>query len=148
MKRKSKNVTRGFTLLELLTVVAVISILAMLTLPIYFEYTVRTKVAEGLYILAELKNAVTETYQSNGAFPTDNSEAGLAEPTEYSTDYVSQVAVGANGVITVTFSLPTLAGANQLSFEPIDTGGGIDWRCRPADSSAIEEKYVPPECRN
>lgn len=148
MKSAYNKKEKGFTLLELLTVIAVISILAILALPTYFEYVTRTKVAEGLYILAELKNAVTETYQSTGAYPTNNSEAGLSEPTEYSTDYITEVAVSSNGVITVNFSLPALSGANLLSFRPIDTGGGIDWNCEAPRIAGIAQKYLPAECRD
>ena len=71
------TVQKGFTLIELMIVVAIIGILAAIAMPAYQDYTVRAKVTEGLNLAAAAKLAVAETFASNGKFPTSNPEAGL-----------------------------------------------------------------------
>lgn len=139
---------KGFTLLELLTVVAVISILAVICLPIYFDYATRAQVTEGISLMGEFKTRVTETYYANGSYPATNAQAGMGEPEDYATEKISSISIGEDGVITVEYSLSSLGSNNLLAFEPFDTGNGIDWSCIVPEANGIEDSYVPSECRS
>lgn len=141
--------SRGFTLIEAMIVVAILAILIILAVPAYQDYTIRAQVAEGMNLVGAAKVGVTETYSNTGAFPGSNSAAGIAAATDISGEYVSQVAVGASGVITATFG----SGANDLIendtlvFTPDATtngGGAIDWTC---SSTTLDPKYLPEACR-
>ena len=93
---------QGFTLIELMIVVAIIGILAAIAIPAYQDYTIRAQVSEGLNLSGGAKAAVTEYFQDQGAFPVNNAQAGLAPGVNINGKYVSQVLVAANGVISAT----------------------------------------------
>jgi len=141
---------QGFTLIELMIVVAIIGILAAIAIPAYQDYTIRAQVSEGLNLSGGAKAAVTEYYQDQGAFPGTNAVAGLDVATNIIGKYVSQVAVGANGVITATYSntAPRSANANinglTLTLTPVDAGGSITWACA---SAGLQNKWLPAACR-
>ncbi len=92
-----KKAQQGFTLIELMIVVAIIGILAMVAMPAYSRYLVRAQVAEGLNLSGPLKVGVVEFYEMNGAFPANNSEAALEPPASYTGSYVSTITV--NGAV-------------------------------------------------
>src|SRR3954469_6049751 len=96
-----RKMQKGFTLIELMIVVAIIGILAAIALPAYQDYTVRTKVTEGLNLAAAAKLAVAETFQSNGALPENNLDAGLPVDTSIASKYVTSVTVGTKGKIAI-----------------------------------------------
>jgi prepilin-type N-terminal cleavage/methylation domain-containing protein len=136
---------RGFTLIEMMIVVAVIGILAAIALPAYQDYTVRSKVSEGLGFASAAKVAVVSAY-SSGGLPANNAAAGLSEAGDVQSQYVDSIRIEAGGNIRVTFNdtVPQLDGRSVM-LAAKDRGGAIDWCCYSPD---IEARYMPATCRD
>ena len=141
-----KAIQKGFTLIELMIVIAIIGILAVVALPAYQDYTARAQVSEALTLAEGQKSAVTEYRSDRGAWPTTNTEAGVAS--SISGKYVASVQVGADGIITATMKS---AGVNNdikgktLILTPTDQNGSFTWTCTDGD---IEPKFRPSTCRS
>jgi type IV pilus assembly protein PilA len=162
---------KGFTLIELMIVVAIIGILAAIAIPAYQDYTIRAKVTEGLNLADSAKTAVAESWQSGGV--TGLSAAAASWNSSFvATKYVSNIQVAtASGVITVTYAqaqIPQIGTANTLTLTPQvnktalpnTLAGNIDWACSSAanltatnqglvvgTAGTIATKYVPSNCK-
>jgi type IV pilus assembly protein PilA len=163
---------QGFTLIELMIVVAIIGILAAIAIPAYQDYTIRSQVTEGLSLAAAAKTAVAESFSNDGEAPATRAIAGMsAAATDTSGNYVSSVAV-VNGTITITYGNEANAqiAGQTLSLTPYESVDlSVVWRCGRAPapagtallgtngagvtaayvapSAGLEDKYLPSTCR-
>jgi type IV pilus assembly protein PilA len=162
MNRISKAAQKGFTLIELMIVVAIIGILAAVALPAYQDYTVRAKVSEVVLAASSCRTTITEVVQS--ASQVDISAILPTSCSFTATKYVTSGSVDANGVITIVGNHLALGGttsatANSVSLTPIQTGttalvGTTDggktiaaWTCGPAGTNPMPAKYLPGSCK-
>jgi type IV pilus assembly protein PilA len=151
-----KAVQKGFTLIELMIVVAIIGILAAVAIPAYQDYTVRARVGEGFSLAGAPKLDVSETWQAKG----DLTGLDTAyQQTFKATKYVSAIAIDdtGSGKVTITFqNIPQLGSENILVMEPkinnaalsaSNSVGNIDWFCGSSGGTTIKAKYLPANCR-
>jgi len=142
MKKQS-----GFTLIELMIVVAIIGILAAIAIPAYQDYTIRSQVSEGLSLAAGAKTTMAEFYNNKGSFPGSNASAGLATNTSIKGKYVTQVDVGGTqGQIQITYGndANSKISGDILILSAITNSGSVEWTCK---STTIDPKYLPTNCR-
>ncbi|HGM0673311.1 TPA: pilin [Neisseria gonorrhoeae] len=158
---------KGFTLIELMIVIAIVGILAAVALPAYQDYTARAQVSEAILLAEGQKSAVTEYYLNHGTWPKDNDEAGVASSSSIKGKYVKEVKVE-NGVVTATMNS---SGVNKeikdkkLSLWAKRQDGSVKWFCgQPVqrddgkadndavaavtDNNNIETKHLPSTCRD
>ena len=161
-----KQAQKGFTLIELMIVVAIIGILAAIAIPAYQNYVIRSQVTEGLSLADAWKTAVSEFYTNNGTFPVGSSLNGTATTIAMAGastgKYVSGIAVAAGGQIVITYAGPQanakLVAAPLLDLSPgINANGDVIWICgkaarpalataAPADASSVPAQYLPNAC--
>ncbi|WP_370185370.1 pilin [Alloalcanivorax sp.] len=159
-----KQVQKGFTLIELMIVVAIIGILAAVAIPAYQDYTIRSQVSEGLSLAAGAKTAITESYLNTGTVPADRTAAGMsATATDTQGQYVSSLDV-ANGEITVTYgnNVNDTIDTETLVLTPYESAdGSLAWQCSsvsagPAPTGTalngptagtLPAQYAPAQCR-
>ncbi|MBC7704498.1 MAG: pilin [Rhodoferax sp.] len=136
-----RSAQKGFTLIELMIVVAIIGILAAVALPAYQDYTTRAKVTEVVLMAAPAKLAVAETSSSLGTLASvTQTNSGYSFPG--ATKYVSGVTIAAGGAVSVASSVPNALG--NIVLTPQDVGAGqLKWTC----TTTISVKFVPSECR-
>jgi len=140
---------QGFTLIELMIVVAIIGILAAIAIPAYQDYTIRAQVSEGMSLSSGAKTAMAEFYDTYGRFANGtNASYGLSTPTEITGEYVTDVNAGTTaGQIIATFGNDANTNISGSTFvlSAITHAGSIDWSCTP---SGVQAQYLPASCRN
>ncbi|MFD1438148.1 pilin [Acinetobacter sp. ANC 4282] len=148
------NAQKGFTLIELMIVVAIIGILAAIAIPAYQDYTTRAKVTEVMNYAAAAKSAVSECLSSTGVTTScdTNAEAGLEAATSLTSPYVTSVTVGTGGSITAVVKGTNATSGNvaldgaSLVLTPALSNAGVAWTCKI--SNVALNKFVPQTCRS
>jgi len=154
-----KTMQKGFTLIELMIVVAIIGILAAIAIPAYQDYTIRSQASEGAILADGVKTALTEFYNNYGHFPTNNTSAGLESSGSIVGKYTSNVDVSAvPGKIVVKYGLQVNSKINGsvLAFSAYASSGqgSITWNCKQsqggtaATGTYLANKYLPSACRS
>lgn len=146
---RSRN--KGFTLIELMIVVAIIGTLAAVAAPAYVDYTKRGYVTEGMALASGAKSAIMEYYAVNNSFAVgspSNAAYGLPNMTDYASKYVESVAVGDVGLIQVAFNSKVHASKKYLNLIPsVSVDGVITWTCVPAGVDGVPTNFLPTTCR-
>ena len=138
-----KRAQQGFTLIELMIVVAIIGILAAIAIPAYQDYAVRAKVTEALNMAAAAKTSVSEFRLSRTGWPADNVAAGLPPAASIASKYVGSVTVS-NGVITVAVTgLGSADATGNITLTPTFSANSVRWLC----AGSLPSKYRPASCR-
>ena len=144
----------GFTLIELMIVIAIIGILAAIAIPAYEDYVVRSQLTEGLSLADGAKVALSTYEENHGTWPSTNASAGLSSPASITGSYVSQVTVGSTpGVITMTYSSTPPQKANAaingdtLELSAVTDSGSVKWTCKAGTTNPVPSKYLPSSCR-
>lgn len=143
-----KKVQQGFTLIELMIVVAIIGILAAIALPAYQDYTIRAKVSEVIGLAAKDKASISEYYISQGGMPTTVAMAGVSTSSNQST-YTSAIAFNSvsTTVAEMQYTLTNLGGTantKTIFFRGTGSADGVQWICT---GGTLEDKYRPANCR-
>ena len=142
-----KKNQHGFTLIELMIVVAIIGILASIAMSMYGDYVIRSQISEGLNVSSSIKTGVSEYYMDRGAFPANNGQAGVTASGNYSGKYVESVSVS-GAVLTIKYGNDANA---RISGETITmtantaAAGSLHWVC--ASGGVIADKHLPNSCR-
>ncbi|MBP9722327.1 MAG: pilin [Gammaproteobacteria bacterium] len=158
-KKRINNHQPGFTLIELMIVVAIVGILAALAIPAYQDYTIRAKASEAILLGGSLKTQIAEYFQTQATFPTNNAALGYtATGTEFASKYISAIVItgtSTTGTVQITYGSgtavpPVIRGKKiQLLVTQPTSGGPLTWTCGPVSgSTGVAIKYLPTDCRS
>ena len=142
-----KSVQKGFTLIELMIVVAIIGILAAIAIPAYQDYIARSQMSEAMTLASGLKGSVSETFSQDGSCPV-NGSAGIAAASTIKGKYVASVATGGTTPACTIVATMAASGVSTgirsttLTLTMTNRGGSLDWAC----TSSAAQKYVPKAC--
>lgn len=145
-----KAIQKGFTLIELMIVIAIVGILAAVALPAYQDYTARAQMSEALTLAEGQKSAVVEYYSDNGTFPANNTSAGIANASEIKGKYVASVNVSGTASLAKITATMNSSGVNNdikdstLVLEGKQNSGSFEWTCK---AGSVKEKFLPSSCR-
>lgn len=145
-----KAIQKGFTLIELMIVIAIVGILAAVALPAYQDYTARAQMSEALTLAEGQKAAVVEYYSDNGTFPANNTSAGIAASNTITGKYVATVNVSGNANTATITSTMKSSGVNNdikgktLTLEGKQNSGSFSWECK---KGSVDDKFLPSSCR-
>lgn len=149
-----KRAQSGFTLIELMIVVAIIGILAAIAIPAYQDYTIRAQISEGINLADGLKTAMSDYFNDRGFMPATGS-GGIASATSIAGKYVATVTVTAGAAdgtaqIAVVYgnAVNTKVAGSTVLVVPSDMGGSMKWNCKSANNNEIPNKYLPQACRS
>ena len=141
---------RGFTLIELMIVIAIVAILAAAALPAYQDYTVRARMSEPLAVLAQAKTSMSEFFVTTGALPGTAAEAGIE--TNVGTDIVDTIAVDEDGNLILTLTDDASLGdaaEGTIMLRLVDSAAGtLQYACQPGVDNGVPQRLLPPTCRN
>lgn len=145
-----KAIQKGFTLIELMIVIAIVGILAAVALPAYQDYTARAQMSEALTLAEGQKSAVVEYYSDNGTFPNSNTSAGIAASNEIKGKYVASVKVEGNASVASITATMNSSNVNKdiksktLVLVGKQSSGSFSWEC---EKGSVDEKFLPSTCR-
>ncbi|MFC1702602.1 prepilin-type N-terminal cleavage/methylation domain-containing protein [Pseudomonadota bacterium] len=150
MKTMRRNIQQGFTLIELMIVIAIVAILVALAVPAYQDYTIRAKVGECINAAAVPKLQMSEYFETVGVFPPNINEAGLVNSgdSRYCDGYLNYANTGIFQIDVNENAVGTLGGTLQPQMQGTgNPGGGVDWQCSRGGTQPADLKYLPSTCR-
>jgi type IV pilus assembly protein PilA len=140
-----KKIQQGFTLIELMIVIAIIGILAAVAIPAYQDYTVRAKVSEALSVAAQTKTAVSEYYITQGSLP---GSGAVTTSLPSGADYVKSLNWdGSKITVQMASGIGGGAGEDKLKLVPNAGNNGVSWTCQATSAKGLSQEYLPASCQ-